>query len=121
MLDGRGREPEAQIRLMLMAHGITVAHPDDDELVRAAELREASDAHPGPEHPVTQRCPSPTLSLADAMILAICELLTVEVAGGQAALGSPPVLVRIGERLCRNFLAARRSSRRQPSGGGGGI
>ena len=62
--------PPAQIRLMLMAQGITIVHPDDD-LVRAAELLEASDANPGPEHPVTRR--RATLSLADAMILAICE------------------------------------------------
>lgn len=63
--------PPAHIQLTLMAQGVTIAHPHDDDLVRAAELLEASDANPGPKHPATQR--HATLSLADAVILAICE------------------------------------------------
>lgn len=46
-------------------YGAHVEHPTDDDLVRAAELLEASVDHPGPR--------GETLSLGDALILAVTE------------------------------------------------
>jgi PIN domain nuclease of toxin-antitoxin system len=60
-----------QIRDTLLVHGIRAAHPNgDDTLLRAAELIEASAADP--YFRPTDSNPH-TLSLADAIILAMCE------------------------------------------------
>ncbi|UZN03528.1 PIN domain-containing protein [Cellulomonas sp. S1-8] len=69
-VDGNTSTP-SQLWTAFSAHGAVIAHPEDDDLLRAAELREASDAHPGPHHA--------TLSLGDALILATVERLGVKV------------------------------------------
>ncbi len=61
----------AQLWAAFAANGAVVEHPEDDDLVRAAELRELSDDHPGPQ--------GETLSLGDALILAVVERLGVKV------------------------------------------
>lgn len=55
----------------LVGYGARVEHPTDDDLVRAATLRLTSDAHPGPA--------GETLSLGDALILAVVERLGIKV------------------------------------------
>lgn len=62
-----------QIRQTLTSLGVRVEHPTDDDLVRAAELLEISRDNPGPPAPITQE--EGTLSLGDALILAITERL----------------------------------------------
>jgi len=52
----------------LAALGVRVEHPTDDDLLRAAELMELSEANPGEDNA--------TLSLGDALILAIGERLS---------------------------------------------
>jgi PIN domain nuclease of toxin-antitoxin system len=69
---GNVSRPE-QIATALAVQGMTVVHPEDGDLVRTAELLELSSASPGPADPKRGSCPS--LSLADAMILAIVERL----------------------------------------------
>lgn len=54
-----------------LAHGAVIELSGTDDLLRAAELRETSDAHPGPH--------GETLSLGDAMILAVVERLEIAV------------------------------------------
>jgi PIN domain nuclease of toxin-antitoxin system len=61
----------AQVHEALTAQGLSVAHPQDDDLVRAAELIEISRDNPGPPHPRTGE--QGTLSLADSLILAVTE------------------------------------------------
>ncbi len=51
----------------LAALGVRVEHPTEDDLLRAAELIELSEAHPGDDNA--------TLSLGDALILSIGERL----------------------------------------------
>lgn len=53
--------------------GLRVEHPTDDDLVRAAELIEISDDNPGPKSPRSNT--ESTLSLGDALILAVTERL----------------------------------------------
>ena len=62
-----------QIAQALFAIGLRVVHPIDDDLVRAAELIEISDNNPGPPPPHSDR--DATLSLGDALILAVTERL----------------------------------------------
>ena len=63
----------AQISATLSALGLRVEHPTDDDLVRAAELIEISDDNPGPPPAHSNR--DATLSLGDALILAVTERL----------------------------------------------
>lgn len=56
----------------LSAVGLDVEPPTADDLIRAAELIELSEANPGPP---SSRGPSATLSLGDALILAVAERL----------------------------------------------
>lgn len=67
----------ADLRNVLLAHGMTVELADEEDLMRAAALLELSDAHPGPPDPRTGQ--RGTLSLADATILAMAERLDVPV------------------------------------------
>lgn len=67
------QSPAAQISQALAAMGLRVEHPTDADLVRAAELIEISDDNPGPPPPRSDR--DSTLSLGDALILAITERL----------------------------------------------
>lgn len=67
------RSTPTQIAQALAAIGLRVEHPTDDDLVRAAELIEISDDNPGPPPPHTDR--DATLSLGDALILAVTERL----------------------------------------------
>lgn len=62
-----------QISEALIAIGLRVEHPTDTDLVRAAELIEISDDNPGPPPPHSDR--DATLSLGDALILAVTERL----------------------------------------------
>lgn len=62
-----------QIRAALLAMGMRVEHPTDDDLVRAAELIEISSQNPGPPPPRSNH--DATLSLGDALILAVTERL----------------------------------------------
>lgn len=62
-----------QIYEALTARGVRVEHPRDEDLVRAAALLEISRDNPGPPHPTTDR--EGTLSLGDALILAVTERL----------------------------------------------
>jgi PIN domain nuclease of toxin-antitoxin system len=57
----------------LIALGLRVEHPLDEDLVRAAELIEVSEDNPGPPPAHSNR--ETTLSLGDSMILAITERL----------------------------------------------
>lgn len=68
---GNQSSPE-QLHKALLALGLTVLHPTDEDLVRAAELIEISEDNPGPPSQYSGR--ETTLSLGDAMILAITEL-----------------------------------------------
>lgn len=61
----------AELRTALQAQGIAFVHPEDDDLVRAAELLEASDQNPRPVNKVTNK--PGTLSLGDGLILAMAE------------------------------------------------
>ena len=61
------RATPREILEAFQGYGAYVEHPDDDDLVRAAELLEASVEHPGPR--------GETLSLGDALILAVTERL----------------------------------------------
>lgn len=63
----------AQIAEALAAMGLQIEHPTGDDLVRAAELIEISDNNPGPPPPHSDR--DSTLSLGDALILAVTERL----------------------------------------------
>lgn len=63
----------AQIAEALAAMGLQIEHLTDDDLVRAAELIEISDNNPGPPPPHSDR--DSTLSLGDALILAVTERL----------------------------------------------
>lgn len=67
------QSPPAQISHALAAAGLRVEHPTDDDLVRAAELIEISHNNPGPPPPHSDR--DATLSLGDALILAVTERL----------------------------------------------
>lgn len=62
-----------QIHKTLTSLGVRIEHPTDDDLLRAAELLEISRDNPGPPAPMTQE--EGTLSLGDALILAITERL----------------------------------------------
>lgn len=62
-----------QIHQALTSLGLRVEHPTDDDLVRAADLIEISDRNPGPPPSHTQH--DATLSLGDALILAVTERL----------------------------------------------
>lgn len=64
---------QIQIAQALAAMGLRVEHPTDDDLVRAAELIEISGDNPGPPPPHSDR--DATLSLGDALILAVTERL----------------------------------------------
>jgi len=61
------RATPREILEAFQGYGAYVEHPTDDDLVRAAELLEASVEHPGPR--------GETLSLGDALILAVTERL----------------------------------------------
>lgn len=65
----------AQIAATLKGQGMVVVHPQDDDLIRCAELLERSVANPGAPGAAT----TATLSLADGLILAIVERLGVPV------------------------------------------
>ncbi len=72
---GNTSSPE-QIATTLSAMGVRVEPPQEVDLIRAAQLLEASQAHPG-RHPISG---DPlTLSLGDALILAVVERLGVKV------------------------------------------
>jgi len=73
---GNTSTPE-QIYQALSALGLRVEHPQDRDLLRAAELLELSEANPGTAESVTGT--RPTLSLGDALILAVTERLDVPV------------------------------------------
>jgi len=60
-----------QLHDALLALGLRVLHPTDEDLVRAAELIEISQDNPGPPPAYSDR--ETTLSLADSMILAMTE------------------------------------------------
>lgn len=60
-----------EIRDTLASFGARVEHAADDDLLRAAELLEVAKAHPGPH--------GETLSLGDALVLAVTERLGVSV------------------------------------------
>ena len=62
-----------QIAATLSAVGMAVEPPTAGDLVRAGELVEASRARPGPVNPLTGK--EATLSLGDAVILAVTERL----------------------------------------------
>ncbi|MGH8870008.1 MAG: PIN domain-containing protein [Actinomycetes bacterium] len=62
-----------KIAAVLTGQGFAVEHPVDADLVRAAELLEVSAANPGEQRRSGQ--PPPTLSLGDALILAVVERL----------------------------------------------
>ncbi len=66
-----------QIAATLKGQGMVVVHPQDDDLIRCAELLELSVANPGPSGAGTRS--TSTLSLADGLILAIVERLAVPV------------------------------------------
>lgn len=69
-----------QIARALAAQGMRVEAAGETDLVRAAELLELSSGHPGPpKHP---QHPGPTLSLGDALILAVSERLSAKVLTG---------------------------------------
>jgi PIN domain nuclease of toxin-antitoxin system len=72
----------AQIAASLRAHGMRVEPANEMDLVRAAELLETSDENPGPINPRTNRVGS--LSLGDALILAIVERLDCRVLTGDS-------------------------------------
>jgi PIN domain nuclease of toxin-antitoxin system len=67
----------AQIAATLKGQGMAVVHPQDDDLIRCAELLEQSVANPGQLGATTGS--TSTLSLADGLILAIVERLGVPV------------------------------------------
>ena len=67
----------AFIASALSAKGVRTEPLSDEDLVRAAELVEVSTTHSGPAHPSTGR--AATLSLGDALILAVVERLDVPV------------------------------------------
>ena len=67
----------ATLRTVFLARGIVVEQLADQDLVRAAELLEESALNPGPPHPSSGL--TPTLSLGDALILAIVERLGIPV------------------------------------------
>lgn len=74
--DGRRKgnsSSPSQTFAALSALGLRVEHPEDEDLLRAAELLEVSDANPGVPD-VRTRVVS-TLSLGDALILAVTERL----------------------------------------------
>lgn len=60
-----------QIASALLSHGLTIEPATEVDLIRAADLLEISEAHPGP--PKNPHDGGSTLSLADATILAISE------------------------------------------------
>jgi predicted nucleic acid-binding protein len=62
-----------QIAEALAALGLRVEHPTESDLVRAAELIEISEDNPGPPPPHSGQ--EATLSLGDALILAVTERL----------------------------------------------
>ncbi len=62
-----------QIAQALVAMGMRVEHPTDDDLIRAAALIEISDNNPGP--PPSRSDREATLSRGDALILAVTERL----------------------------------------------
>ncbi len=66
-----------QIWEALSAAGVRIEHPTDHDLIRAAELIEISGNNPGPPHATTGA--QATLSLGDALILAIAERLDYKV------------------------------------------
>lgn len=66
-----------QIWEALSALGARIEHPTDQDLIRAAELIEISDDNPGPPHPKTGI--EGTLSLGDALIVAVAERLEYRV------------------------------------------
>ncbi len=62
-----------QIWEALSAFGARVEHPTEEDLIRAAELIEMSEDNPGPPNPRNGK--EATLSLGDALIIAIAERL----------------------------------------------
>lgn len=60
-----------EVRDTLLSFGARIEHPLDDDLLRAAALLEAAKTHPGPG--------GETLSLGDALVLAVTERLGVGV------------------------------------------
>ena len=60
-----------EIRETLASYGARVEHPNDEDLLRAAELLEVAQAHPGPG--------GETLSLGDVLVLAVTERLGLPV------------------------------------------
>jgi len=69
--------PASLIVASLVAKGVRFEMLLEPDLVRAAELSELSEAHPGPVHPGMRR--PVTLSLGDSLILAIVERLGLQV------------------------------------------
>jgi PIN domain nuclease of toxin-antitoxin system len=66
-----------QIWEALSAAGVRIEHTTEHDLIRAAELIEISGNKPGPPHTTTGA--QATLSLGDALILAIAERLDYQV------------------------------------------
>lgn len=66
-----------QIASAISVRGVRIELPIDVDLIRAAELIERSKKHLGPSK--ATNTPPSTLSLADALILAIVERLQVKV------------------------------------------
>jgi PIN domain nuclease of toxin-antitoxin system len=62
-----------QLAQALAALGLVVVHPEDADLLRAADLLELSAANPGPPSQMTGK--PGLLSLGDALILAVTERL----------------------------------------------
>jgi len=77
VLHRRGKtSSSAQIVATLRAIGVRVEHAIDVDLIRAAELLEVSIAYPAPKRGDGS---TPTLSLADSIILAITERLRLKI------------------------------------------
>lgn len=76
---GNTSSPE-QIAAALSAQGIRVEVAEESDLIRAADLLEISDNHPGP--PAKPTKPGATLSLGDALILAVSERIGAKVLTG---------------------------------------
>jgi len=72
---GNASSPQ-QIADTLFAIGVRIEHPRDDDLVRAAELIELSTTHPGTNRLTGEAL---TLSLGDAIILAVTERLGLQI------------------------------------------
>jgi predicted nucleic acid-binding protein len=73
----RGNASSVQLLATALLARMRVEHCTTEDLIRAAELYEASERNPGPPHPRTGV--PPTLSRADSLILAVAERLRVQI------------------------------------------